>query len=401
MVTTKLKFKPSSSDGKNGSILYQVTYMHETKNIQTSFQVSRSEWDAGIEHATIEGNGFSRYSYLCYACECFRLAKQRIDDIARRQQNSDTICTTDTIIKEYQKRYIEITFFSHMENIISRLQQRGQARTCETYKSALSSFGKFRNGNDLLFEEVTPDLLISYEYYLKSKDLSLNTISFYMKRLRAVYNNAVEMRLTANRNPFKKVYTSAERTVKRAISLEDIKLLKKTDLSNSASKSLARDMFLFSFYTRGMSFIDIYCLQKSNLENGMLTYRRRKTGQMLYIKWEKCMQEIADRYSCPESPFLLNILRNNAGSTRKQYHNVQSLINRNLKAIGQELFFQKPLTMYVARHSWASIANSNGIPLKVISEGMGHDSEKTTQIYLASLDTHIIDKANRKILKLL
>lgn len=401
MVTTKLKFRPSPSDSNNGCILYQVTYMHRSTNIQTPFQVSLSEWNAGIEHATIENNGLTRYSYLRYACECYRLAKKRIENIARRQQKSNTLCTTDTIIKEYQKRYAEITFFSHMKNIISKLQQRGQERTCETYKSTLSSFANFRNGNDLLFEEITPDLLISYEYYLKSKDLSLNTISFYMKRLRAVYNNAVETGLATNRNPFKKVYTSAERTVKRAIALEDIKLLKNTDLSKSASKSLARDMFLFSFYTRGMSFIDIYCLQKSNLKNGILAYKRKKTGQMLYIKWEKCMQEIANRYPCPDSPFLLNILRNKTGCSRKQYHNIQSLINRNLKAIGRDLLFQKPLTMYVARHSWASIANSNGIPVKVISEGMGHDSEKTTQIYLASLDTHVIDKANSKILKLL
>ena len=134
----------------------------------------------------------------------------------------------------------------------------------------------------------------------------------------------------------------------------------------------------------------------------MLTYRRKKTGQLLSVRWEPCMQEIVDRYSPSDiSPYLLAIIDNPDSDTRKQYHNVQSLINRNLKAIGISINITIPLTMYVARHSWASVAKNEGIPVSVISEGMGHDSEKTTQIYLASLETQVIDKANRKILKLL
>ena len=101
------------------------------------------------------------------------------------------------------------------------------------------------------------------------------------------------------------------------------------------------------------------------------------------------------------SPFLFAIIDNPDGDTRKQYHNVQSLVNRHLKEIGTVLNLSIPLTMYCARHSWASIARNEGIPISVISEGMGHDSETTTQIYLASLETQVIDKANRKILKLL
>lgn len=114
------------------------------------------------------------------------------------------------------------------------------------------------------------------------------------------------------------------------------------------------------------------------------------------------MQEIVNKYSsCSHSPYLLPIIKNPEIDLRKQYQNVQSLINRNLKSIGMDLKLPMPLTMYCARHSWASIARSEGIPIAVISEGMGHDSESTTQIYLASLETQVIDKANRKILKLL
>jgi transposase len=157
-------------------------------------------------------------------------------------------------------------------------------------------------------------------------------------------------------------------------------------------------MFLFSFYTRGMSFVDMAYLKKKDVQNGILSYRRRKTGQLLTIRWEKCMEEIADRYDTEDSDYLLPLIRR-PHEARKQYRNASHLINSKLKLISKRLKLPVPLTMYVARHAWASIARSKNIPLSVISEGMGHDSENTTRIYLASLDTAVVDKANRLILK--
>lgn len=163
----------------------------------------------------------------------------------------------------------------------------------------------------------------------------------------------------------------------------------------------ARDMFLFSFYTRGMSFIDMAYLKKTDLRNGVLSYRRSKTGQTLSVQWESCMQQILDHYpSRGDSEYLFPIIRHSLSDKRRQYKNSLARINRNLKELGRVIGLSAPLTMYVARHSWASIAHSEGIPLSVISEGMGHDNEKTTQIYLASLEHSVVDKANRKILKL-
>ena len=86
---------------------------------------------------------------------------------------------------------------------------------------------------------------------------------------------------------------------------------------------------------------------------------------------------------------------------RRQYDNTLHLVNYRLKELSTMLKLQRPLTMYVARHSWASAAKAKNVPLSVISEGMGHDSEATTQIYLASLETSVVDKANKMILGLL
>lgn len=241
--------------------------------------------------------------------------------------------------------------------------------------------------------------MLMYEAWLRNRGLSKNSSSFYIRILRAVYNRAVEKKLTSNRNPFKHVYTGIDKTVKRAIPLKAIKKIKNLDLSLQPALDFARDMFLFSFYTRGMSFIDMAHLKKKDQQNGILSYRRRKTGQQLLVKWEKCMQEIADKHKTDYgSPYLLQILKH-PYDNRSQYKNALYRTNKNLKEVAKLADISIPLTLYVARHSWASIAKSKNIPISVISEGMGHDSEMTTQIYLASLDNSVVDRANTQILR--
>lgn len=294
----------------------------------------------------------------------------------------------------------ERTLFVFMEEVSLNLKSIGKIRTFETYESSLNSFKKFRNGKDLTLSKITSDLIIEYEAFLKAKGISKNTSSFYMRTLRAVYNRAVNKGLTQQKYPFKYVYTGIDKTQKRAITINAIKHIKNLDLSSEKQLDFARDMFMFSFYTRGMSFVDMAYLRKNDLKNGILTYRRRKTSQQLHIKWENCMQDIVKKYYDEQSDYLLPIINNNV-EERKQYIYYAHNINRYLKKIGERIGLSIPLTMYVARHSWASIARSKNVPLSVISDGLGHDSELTTRIYLSTLDNVEIDKANRMIMGLL
>ena len=162
--------------------------------------------------------------------------------------------------------------------------------------------------------------------------------------------------------------------------MDIIKRIKQLDSPKESSLAFARDIFLFSFYTRGMSFIDMAFLRKSDLEGGVLSYRRQKTGQRLFIKWEPCMQELVERYGEKHTPYLLSLIRRPGENERRQYLNESHRSARYLKVIGKSLGLSSPLTMYVARHAWASIAKSKNIPISVISESMGHDSEKTTRL---------------------
>ena len=249
------------------------------------------------------------------------------------------------------------------------------------------------------FNDIDATLMMEYEDYLKSNGLIPNTISFYMRNLRAVYNRAVEKGITVQRNPFRYVYTGVDKTVKRALSVSMIRKIRDLDLRKSPSMDYARDIFMFSFYTRGMSFVDMAYLKKKDLQHGVLSYRRQKTNQQLFIKWEKPMQQIIDKYDTSQTPYLLPIIKDVNSDARRQYHNASHLVNTKLKKIGVDLGLPVVLTSYVARHTWASVAHSKNISLSVISEAMGHDSENTTRIYLASLDMSVIDKANEIILK--
>ena len=397
MTSIKVKFRPSTVQGKEGCIYFQIIHKRKIRQLNTDYKIFASEWDTENETVIVNGD---RSNILCGIKERIKWDTTRLEKAIRRLEEERRRYTAEDIITTFRKMTKETSLFSFMHGVIAQLKQLGKERTSETYTATIKSFMAFRKGQDIPLDGITSDLMLLYEAHLKARGVRMNTISFYMRILRAVYNRAVEKVLTPQNNPFRHVYTGIEKTVKRAIPIKEIKVLKELDLSLKPSLDFARDMFLFSFYTRGMSFIDMAYLRKSDLKNGILTYRRRKTGQELTIKWEKCMAEIITKYPENETDYLLPIIKKQ-DKERKQYDNALHLVNYHLKDLSKILKLQRPLTMYVARHSWASAAKAKNIPLSVISEGMGHDSEATTQIYLASLETSVVDKANKMILELL
>ena len=400
MASVKVKFRPSSIDGKEGSIYYQVIHKRVARHIRTDYRIFESEWNRKLSRIEIPAILPADRKY-----NLRQLIRQVNRDVGRlesviRDLSYKGSYTTDAIISRFREISESQSFYNFMESVIAQLGRLNRERTSETYSAALSSFMRFRQNKDVQLDDMDADMMMEYEAWLKMKGVSLNTLSFYMRILRATYNRAVEKRLTVQKHPFKHVYTGMDKTPKRAIPLKDIKHIKELDLTGKPHWELARDMFLFSFYTRGMSFIDMAYLKKSDLKNGILSYRRHKTGQQLHIKWESCMETIVARYTagCSED-YLLPILRLPSNNLRSQYKSTMFRINKYLKEIARLCGITTPLTMYVSRHSWASIAKSKNIPISVISEGMGHDSEETTRIYLASLDGSVIDKANSIILK--
>ena len=398
MASIKVKFRPSTVADHEGTIYYQIIHERKVRQLLSDYKVFPSEWDESRSMVTTSQKS-ERKSFILSIPERIRWDVERLNKIDKKLDSNGLTYTADDVIDEFNRYANEYSLFNFMESIIVKLKHNGKVRTSETYKSALSSFKKFRQDEDIMLDCLTSEIMEAYEAWHKSRGVAPNTISFYARILRAVYNRAVEDDIIENRNPFKHVYTGVDKTVKRALPLPVIKKIKALDLSLNSSLDYARDMFLMSFYLRGMSFIDMAFLKKSDLKNGYVTYRRRKTGQQLIIEWTKEMQMILDKYPENATDYLLPIIKNPGTNERCTYRNMGYNINHNLKKIAKMVGVQIPLTLYVARHSWASAAKAKGIPLSVISEGMGHDSEATTQIYLASLDTSVVDRANSLILK--
>ena len=399
MATIKIKFRPSSVSGKEGTLFYQVIHNRTVRQIHTNYKLFPSEWDKYSKRVVLPRYDDARKHYLLEIREKLEKDMHKMEKAVAVLDEKRQPYTADEVVSACQAPVAQYFLFPFMEEVIFQMKEQGRKRMCEIYSAALNSFKSFRNGRDILLDDIDSDVMITYETYLKNRGVSMNTSSFYMRNLRAIYNRAVEKEMIFQRYPFKHVYTGIDKTVKRAISLEEVKRIRGIELQADPSLDFARDMFMFSFYTRGMSFVDMAFLKKKDLQSGMLSYRRKKTGQQLSVKWEKEMQEIVEKYDTGNSPYLLAVIKQPGKEERRQYLNMAHLVNRKLKALGKSLGILVPLTMYVARHSWASIAKSKNIPLSVISDGMGHDSEATTQIYLASLDTTAIDKANKRILK--
>lgn len=289
-----------------------------------------------------------------------------------------------------------------MENQIRLMRDANRLGTAYNYEKTKKNMTEFLEGVDIPFTKVDEEFISEYNAFLIRRGMVRNSVSFYMRILRAVYNKAVRQKLVKPSNPFLDVYTGVDKTRKRAVTESVISQLYKLDLSHEKHLALARDIFIFSYCTRGMAFVDIAYLKKDNIQNGVICYARRKTGQHLSIRLEPAIKKIIERYSCYTSSYVFPILTTSEPKQAyEEYRLAINNYNRLLRKLAEMLPSSCKLTSYTSRHSWATAARNHNIPISVISAGMGHSSEQTTQIYLKSIEDNVIDDANANLIKML
>ena len=401
MATVSIRFRPSTVSGKEGTLYYRVIHRRVSRQINTGCKIFPDEWENG----RLASGNEKRNVYLRNLEAQLEKELERLNSLIRRLELNGKDYTAGQVVEAYRTSGTGHT--SHTDHLCglvqvlaNRLRQTGKVRLAETYTTATNRFLRFLGKDrDPAFDEFDAPLMKSYEAHLRQQGLVPNTTSFYLRNLRAIYHRAVEAGLTEDRRPFRRVFTGVEKTAKRAIPSAVIRRIRDLSLPPDGPLAQARDLFLFSFYTRGMPFVDLAGLRKQDLRDGMLSYRRCKTGRALSVRWEKPMQEIVNRHSHRDSPYLLPVLDTPGADDRRRYLNALHSLNRHLKAIGRLADSPIPLTSYCARHAWASIAQSERVPIGIICEAMGHTSERTTRIYLSSLDTSAVDEANRKVLR--
>lgn len=398
MATVKVKFRPSTVADRSGSIIYSVTHRRLVRQITTAYKIYPNEWDKQQSKLIVDSTD-KRLPILQSIAQKICNDMKQLEKIIETLESRPTDYTSDDIVCAFHRKSNNNTLFNYIENHIHRLQQLNHSGTARNYQAALNSIKRFRNGKDISFDEITHILVEDYQAYLNSKGLSPNSISFYMRIFRATYNRIVGQELTPDRKPFRTAFTGTERTRKRAVSTNDIRSIKEIALSAKPNIEFARDVFMFLFYCRGMSFVDAAFLKKSDVHDGLISYRRHKTNQLLHIKVVSQIQNIINRYTDAYSPYLLPIITRPGADERRQYETALRRINNALKELAKMIKLPVALSTYVSRHSWATIAKSKNVPVNVISDALGHDSLTTTQIYLASIDASTIDRVNDLIIR--
>ena len=394
MATIKVKLRPSSVAGRAGTVYYQVTHRRATQQITTNIRLQPDEWDAIGEQVVVSVADKS-------------IIQNRIDSdiallkrIVKDLDNSGVTYSVGDIIKRYKSPECHVSVLDFMKNQIRLMRNANRLGTALNYEKTMKNFAEFLGGVNLPFSAMTEQLIADYNAVLVQRGMVRNSISFYMRIMRAVYNKAVRHKFVEQSHPFTEVYTGIDRTRKRAVSESVISQLYKLKLTEDTPLALARDIFIFSYCTRGMAFVDIAYLKKENIQNGVICYARRKTGQLLSVRIEPSIQRIIDRYSSALSPYVFPILTST--DTKEAYEEYQVAINnhnRQLRRLSKMLPAGCKLTSYTSRHSWATAARNHNVPISVISAGMGHTSEQTTQIYLTMLENSVIDDANQGLIR--
>lgn len=398
----KIKRRKSVIPDRQMPLCIQLIRHRRMKRIPLELLVHQEEWDAGNQTALIPaGTQRTRGEYLLRVNERIEQARQLINIIIEKLECRGDF-TLDDIITAYADKTASVNLSAYIDKLAQELARKKRCATCHHYRSLQNSFAGFlkqraQKANDIPLTAIDEAIIVEYEDYLNTRGLASNTVSFYLRNLRAIWNKAVMAGLVEDKpRLFSRVNTRIEKTLKRAVKEEVIKKLESltNDQLGTPALSMARDLFLFSFYTRGMTFIDIAYLTRENIQGNMLVYTRKKTKQKLQIKILPEIKELIDRYHSDYSPYLFPVIR----PSESEYQNYESALriqNMRLQKISELIGCY--LTTYTPRHTWASIAKSKGIPEDLISEGMGHTSVKTTRIYIA-LDNSRLDRINQFVI---
>ncbi len=299
-----------------------------------------------------------------------------------------------------------LNVLTFMKEVADGLQMGGNFGTAHVYRSSLNAIIAYCGGEDFTFNEITPEWLKGFEIHLRKRKCSWNTVSTYMRILRAVYNRAVENN-EAKYIPrlFRYVYTGTRAEHQRALETGDVeKIFAGLILLSGVNPAMqrARHFFILMFLMRGMPFVDLAYLRKSDLHGNVITYRRRKTGRPLSVTLTNEAMRIVRMYMNQDvhSPYLFSFLRSPEGTMEayREYQLALRSFNRQLLILGEFLGIPNRLSSYTARHTWATTAYYCEVHPGIISQAMGHSSITVTETYLKPFQNKKIDEANKLII---
>ena len=382
----------------NGSypLVFQVIHNRRKKLLYTGYRMKEEVFDES-EGKIMNGVGstFTATEVVKMNRELRKMRNQIDIRIRQLERTREEFAVEDILTQNaFGTGKSQFYLLRYINAQIERKQELKKVGMAAAYKSTRSSLAKFIGRPDVRMSEVDLAFVRRYEDFLYSNGASGNTVSYYLRNLRSLYNQAVtDGYHPRGEYPFAKAQTRPAKTVKRALSRTDMQNLADLNLENEPELEFTRDLYLFNFYAQGMAFVDIVLLKKTDICNGVLTYSRHKSKQLIRIVVTPQMQGVIDKYNT-ENEYLFPIISGEYASGYQKYRLALGRINRHLKKIAVVADIKVPLTTYTARHTWATLARDYGAPISVISAGLGHTSEEMTRVYLKDFDVSMLNQVN-------
>ena len=266
---------------------------------------------------------------------------------------------------------------------ITCLREKKRYSTAKSYQDALRSFKCFCGREEIPYAYINRDTLLRYQSWLLAKGCARNTVSTYMRRIRHIYNLAVEVGEAAYiPHLFKNVFTGVESKRKKALPSESLRLLMTSPVTDPQQKR-TQSAFCLMFLFCGMAFVDLAHLRKEDIKEGILSYYRQKSGSLIQVEIPAEAQGLLNELAADtteDSPYLFPFLGG---------------FNRRLKTLSESIGIRTRVTSYTIRHSFATTLKEQNVPIEMISELLGHKSIKTTQIYLKSFSLEKLSIVNK------
>ncbi len=412
MASYGFSFRASTrKGGYTGRLYLRVVHGGDSRSVTTEYRVFPEEWDAARRWLQIPYGRGERGRQLAEIENSMMCDLRRMDIVIGKLKKEGEF-TIDEVMARYRAVMKGNTLYAFTEKLAKEMESGGFFRTAKAYRTAATRLIDFSGNKSLGGEHITPELLGDFQAALKADGRTMNTISCYMRTLRAIYHKAIAEGRIARRtdNLFAGVYTGVSTTRKRALTQKELEILAAYDPTEEAPIRTKRQelpehlrpglaMFLFCYHARGMCFIDMAFLKKTDLRGDTIRYKRHKTGQPIELQVLPAMRRIIEWFN-PQtagSPYLFPVITDADGDTNLQYESGLRLQNQRLKKIADVCGIAKRFSTHSARHSWATVAKNAGLPLAVISEGLGHTNQRTTEIYMASLERSVLNQASRLV----
>lgn len=394
---TLLDTRRQKSDG-SFNIIFRITHNRKVYTLNSGFQTLELHWN-DKRNEIDKSHPNAKLLNLKVTQQYFKIQQailQLDDDFSMEKLRF--------MIDDNPKKQLNTTFKTFSDKLISQMIEINRTGNAIVYQTAVNRLVSFYGRDDFGFHEIDYSSLDDFALHLSKHGLKQNSISNYFRSIRAIYNKAIKSKVVERSfYPFHDISIKSEKTAKRAISKDDITKLKQLHLEANSTAERSLKYFLISFYLRGISFTDLAYLKQSNIIDGRVEYKRRKTHKNYNIKLFPEAQVLLQQLNVDGGKYLLPILPNDALEdsleTKKIIRQFIKTTNKYLKRLSEIAELASPVTTYTSRHSFGTIAKRLGYSNELIAEALGHEyGNKITNIYLDTFDTDVLDAMHKHVI---